>query len=288
MTLHEAQQQLLFKLYHLYDNSEAQQIADLVMEHITGWRRIDRVMNKSLKLLPDTVQELDTITQQLLCHKPVQYVLHEAWFADMKLYVDESVLIPRPETEELVDWIVNDVKAAQGPNTSLHILDIGTGSGCIPLALKKFLPKCNLSAIDISESAVEVARRNADQQKLEVDFFVSDIFSSSDNHLLAVFDIIVSNPPYIPESDKAAMQPNVLDFEPWLALFVKNDDPLTYYRQIALVAQTHLAEGGFIYVEIHENLASRLVQLFEQHGFRHIEVRKDLQGKDRMMKMGRG
>jgi release factor glutamine methyltransferase len=283
MTLHYAQHSLLFQLYHIYDNSEAQQIADLVMEHLTGWKRIDRVMNKSLPLRPDTLTQLEVITHELLQHKPVQYILHEAWFAGMPLYVDEHVLIPRPETEELVDWIVKSK-----PRENSTILDIGTGSGCIALALKKYIPTARVFACDVSADAIHVAQKNARQQELEVNFIEADI---TNHHLYEGFqqmDLVVSNPPYIPVADKASMRDNVLKYEPWLALFVDDNDPLLFYKAIAAFADHKLTAGGSIFVEIHEDLAAGVRTVFETAGFRNIEIKKDMQGKERMVRAQRG
>lgn len=283
MTLHEAQQRLLFQLYHIYNNSEAQQIADMVMEHIMGWNRIDRVMNKKLKMLPGSLEKLDRMTDQLLMHKPVQYVLNESWFAGMRLYVDENVLIPRPETEELADWIVKDF-------TSRHInnpivLDIGTGSGCLALAIKKGLPLAEVHACDISEAALAVAKRNAESNELDIIFHQADILSGSDWEKLPQVDCIVSNPPYIPLRDKDAMQKNVLDFEPHLALFVDNEDPLLFYKAILSFSRLHLPKDGIVYFEIHEQLAADLRQLAVELLPGEQQLRKDLQGKDRMFRI---
>ena len=286
MTLHEAQQQLLFQLYHIYSDDEAKNIAELVMEHITGWKRIDRVMNKSLKLLPDTIENLDQYTRELLRHKPVQYVLNEAWFAGMKLYVDENVLIPRPETEELVEWIVKDMRST-GAASPITILDIGTGSGCIALGVKKKLSNAEVHACDVSETALNVAEKNASVQNLSIQFHLFDILSIKENQRLPLFDCIVSNPPYIPLSDKSSMHKNVLDYEPHLALFVENDDPLLFYKAIATFAETNLKSGGSIYFEMHESLGEQVKNVFSSKGYSKIEIRKDMQGKDRMLRITR-
>jgi release factor glutamine methyltransferase len=276
MTIHQAQQQLLFQLYHLYDNREAANIADWVMEHITGWKKIDRIVNKQVPLLPEKLALLEQFTQELLAHKPVQYVLHEAWFCGMPFYVDENVLIPRPETEELVEWVAEEAK----PNAT--ILDIGTGSGCIPIALKKKLPNATIYSCDVSADALEVAKRNAVTLKADIQFVHVNFLQNREQ--LDPVDIIVSNPPYIPVSNKSTMQPNVLQYEPHLALFVENDDPLLFYNTIADFAQHKLLPGGAIYVEIHEDLGEQTKALFSGKGFAAVELRKDMQGKDRMVK----
>lgn len=286
MTLHDAQQQLLFQLYSIYDNSEAQQIADCVMEHLTAWKRIDRVMNKMLPLLPEQIDSLQQLTHELLQHKPLQYVLQEAWFAGMLLYVDERVLIPRPETEELVDWMIKDIQSEQH-NKGSSILDIGTGSGCIALDLKKHLPFCEVHACDVSEGALEVARLNAANNHVVVLFHRLNILMEEEYQRLPFYDYIVSNPPYIPLSDKSSMQPNVLEYEPHLALFVDNNDPLLFYRTIVNFSVTNLKKEGVIYLEIHEALAEPVQELLMEEGFLQIEIRKDMQGKERMIKARR-
>ena len=284
MTIHEASQQLRFQLFGLYDDREAGNITDLVMEHITGWKRIDRVVNKKAILSIPQQARLEAFTRKLLQHTPLQYVLHEAWFYRMKLYVDEHVLIPRPETEELADWIIKDnIKKS---TTTLRILDIGTGSGCIPLAIKKNLISAEVHACDISVDALAVATKNAQSEKLALHFHQLDILLPAERDALPVFDIIVSNPPYIPQSDKTGMATNVLAHEPHLALFVDNNNPLIFYEAIAGFAQGHLAPGGAIYLEIHEALGAAVQQLFSEKKFASIELKKDMQGKDRMVKVG--
>jgi release factor glutamine methyltransferase len=283
MTLHEASQQLRFQLFHIYDEREATNIVNLVMEHISGWKRIDRVVNKTVPLSGPQQQLLTTYTKALLQHTPVQYVLHEAWFYGMSLYVDENVLIPRPETEELVDWLLTDSRGWE--STKWSLLDIGTGSGCIPLAIKKSRPAANVHSCDVSEAALQVAKKNAADQKLTIHFQLVDILAEKDRDQLPLFDIIVSNPPYIPQKDKTAMAANVTQYEPHLALFVADSDPLLFYKAIADTAKDHLKKNGLMYLEIHEEMATAVVDLYTQKGFTHIELKKDLQGKDRLIKL---
>lgn len=318
MTIQDAGRQLLFQLFQLYEEREAKNITDWVMENITGWTKIDRVINKTVPLSSRQLHLLETYTIELAAHKPVQYVLHEAWFYGMKLYVDENVLIPRPETEELVDWIVEEVRSSKfgnsgtgeprtpepgppelpnfelpnsrTPNPELRtpeprtILDIGTGSGCIALGLKKGLPGARVYGCDISEGALEVARRNAVEQHLDIELCKLDFLSEPAWKELPVFDILVSNPPYIPVRDKATMAAHVLNHEPHLALFVANNDPLQYYKSIAAFAKEHLAPAGAVYMEIYEGAGNTVLELFRQAGFAQTVLRKDLQGKNRMVK----
>ena len=289
MTVYEAQQQLQTALIELYDDREAANIADWVMEHVTGLRKIDRIMQKQSPLAPEKAARLQTYTRELLTHKPVQYVLHEAWFCGMPFYVDENVLIPRPETEELVEWVVENGnrQSAIGNNpktaTSLRILDIGTGSGCIPVSLKKKLPQAEVYACDVSEGALAIASRNAAAQQTSINFLQIDFLDQKSWSSLPEVDIIVSNPPYIPQSDKNTMLQNVLAYEPHLALFVPDNDALVFYDAIARFAQRSLANQGCVFVEIHEDLGKKTKELFESKGF-NAEVKKDFQGKDRLVK----
>jgi release factor glutamine methyltransferase len=282
MTIQEASKKLLFQLYHLYDDREAANIADWVMENITEWKRIDRIINKQVPLSAQQQDLLKTYTDQLMEHTPVQYVLGECWFYGMKLYVNKHVLIPRPETEELVQWIADDSKKEKINNPKL--LDIGTGSGCIALALKKTILQADIHACDTSAAALQVAKKNAADLKLPVQFHRVDFLNKEERDTLPVVDCLVSNPPYIPLSNKANMQPNVLLHEPHLALFVSDTDPMIFYKAIADFARTHLLPNGRIYVEIHEALAQPVTTIFNQRGFRQLELKKDMQGKDRMIK----
>lgn len=284
MTIHEAQQQLLFQLYHIYDNREAQSIADWVMEYLTGWQKIDRVLNKKAKLSQSQQDELKQITQQLMAHKPVHYVLHQAWFHGMKLYVDENVLIPRPETEELVQWAVEECKHLQPGEKDLSILDVGTGSGCIPISLKKELPRAKLFACDISPGALQVASRNATDQNTEIEFLQLDFLQQLERDKLPVFDVIVSNPPYIATKESSEIDKHVIEYEPHTALFVPDDDSLVFYEHLAQFGLTHLQPHGFMMMEIHYLKGEAIRTLFESRGYA-VELRKDMQNNDRMVKV---
>ena len=281
MTTQSAQQQALEALKSLYDDREAANIADWVMEHITAKKRIDRLIDKQAILSAEQIAQLQSILAELSTHKPVQYVLGEAWFAGMKFYVNESVLIPRPETEELVEWIMKDIQNSKFKIQNL--LDIGSGSGCIPISLKKKLPQINITSIDISEDALLVARQNAETLDADIHFIQMDFLNEVNWEQLPMYDIIVSNPPYIKQSEEANMAKNVLAFEPSIALFVPDEDPLLFYRKIVLFAKSHLSVQGMIFLEINEALGNEVVSLFEKNGF-ETELRKDLQGRDRMVK----
>jgi len=282
MDIQQAQRELLARLTPLYGEREAAQIGDLVLENITGKKKIDRLLNKDILLSPLQTDIFHQYIFGLSKHQPVQYVLQESWFCGMKFYVDEHVLIPRPETEELVEWVTADQA-----KTTPSILDIGTGSGCIAIALKKRLPKALIHACDISPEALAVARRNATALVADIDFLQLDILDSSQWAGLPPLDLIVSNPPYIPVKEKSAMSPHVVDHEPHLALFVKDENPGIFYQAIARLGQERLPQGGTLDAEIHEDLAGLVVGILKKAGYQDIVVRKDMQGKNRMVKATR-
>ncbi|HVZ56164.1 MAG TPA: peptide chain release factor N(5)-glutamine methyltransferase [Chitinophagaceae bacterium] len=280
MTLHEATLQLVYRLMAYYDAAEARNIADLVMEHLTGWTRIDRVLHKTLPLSLPQQQELEAMTGRLVRPEPVQYVLGEAWFAGRRFRVNEGVLIPRPETEELVAWAGKDLSAAGGHP---RVLDIGTGSGCIAVTLKLGCPAAEVWACDISTAALETAAGNAGSLGAAIRLEAVNFLEKTTWDTLPFFDVLVSNPPYIPLTERESLPPHVRDFEPPLALFVPEADPLVFYRAIARFATEHLNPGGRIYLEIHEQLGEAVLHLLRESGFRP-ELRKDMQGKDRMIR----
>ena len=295
MKLGEAEKYIIEGLKGIYDESESRNIAQLVLEDCTGFSRTTQLLNRQAGLSAEQEKSVREQLSRLQQHEPVQYILQKAWFYGMELYVDKNVLIPRPETEELVDWIVKDVKTAgcdvfeRGPmqadlTSQLKILDIGTGSGCIALALKKAMPKAEVWGCDVSEEALNVARRNGAALDIRVDFQGINFLDEAQQKFLPSVDIIVSNPPYVPVKDKDAMRPNVLNFEPHTALFVPDDDALLFYKAIAQFARKRLHQNGFIYLEIHEDLGDAVVNLFDTEGYNHVEVRKDMQGKNRMVR----
>lgn len=280
MTILQAGKNLSQQLNALYEQREAVNVTNLVMEKITGLSPSGRVVHKQKELDATQLAQLDSFTQQLLQHKPVQYVLHEAWFAEMRFYVDEHVLIPRPETEELVEMIVADVD----PNhKNLTILDIGTGSGCIPIALKKKLSESLVYALDISEESLKIAEKNAVDNSLKVEFLQVNILDFASYKSWPKFDVIVSNPPYIRQNESASMQRNILQYEPHIALFVPNNDPLVFYKSIADFALQYLKPGGKLYFEINEMLGEEVVALLAAKNFSSIKIKKDLQEKNRMV-----
>jgi release factor glutamine methyltransferase len=276
---------LVSDLTPLYDQREASAMADLVMESITGLKKVDRIIQKNTTLSPPAKKLFTKYAKDLLQYKPVQYVLHEAWFSGMKFYVDERVLIPRPETEELVDWMVSEIKNQENEiGAKIRVLDIGTGSGCIAVTLKKKFPDAEIQACDISEEALAVAKRNALFHKTDIQFLPLDFLDENSRNLLASYHFLVSNPPYVPDSDKKTMQRNVVDFEPHLALFVQEKNPLVFYEAIASFGVKKLLPRGKLFVEMQEELASSAQELFLSQNFKTVEIRKDIHGRDRMLK----
>jgi len=280
MTIQEANRHISNQLQAIYEETEAENISDWVIEHLTGTKKTDRIINKKKIISPQQTLQLNDYLNRLLQHEPIQYVLNEAWFCGLKLYVDQNVLIPRPETEELVEWIIADCKF---PINTLSILDVGSGSGCIPIALKKRLGKADVYSCDISQGALKVADKNATDLGIHVKFIELDFLEREQRDKLLSFDIVVSNPPYIPGKDKDTMRLNVLAHEPASALFVPDNDALIFYKAIAEFGEKHLSENGIIYTEINETFGKETANMFELHGYKTI-IKKDMQGKDRMIK----
>lgn len=260
----------------LYSIEERDQIITTIFEALTGLSKIDLRMKGDLALSKEILNQFEEITKRLIKNEPVQYILGFSWFAGMKLKVTPDVLIPRQETEELVDWIVKENKK-QNP----LILDLCTGSGCIALGLKKSIINSQVIAIDISEKALLVASENALTNLLEIEFLQSDILKTDLIH--NDIDIIVSNPPYVKASEVIEMKSNVIDYEPHLALFVSDDDPLIFYKRLAVLAKKSLKKSGKIYLEINEKLSNETAELLELQGFHEIRVRKDLNDRFRMI-----
>jgi release factor glutamine methyltransferase len=282
MTWNEARTVLAKELKNVYDPDELKNIIDLVMEHITAMPRMEQVKSKLTYLTCGQLESIDSITERLKQNEPVQYVLGEAWFAGMKFKVNKNVLIPSPETEELVNWVVKKIEESKLKNE--NILDVGTGSGCIPIVIKKKLSGANVSAIDVCSEALFTATENAIEHDTEIDFILLDFLDEEKWEKLRQFDIIVSNPPYIKQGEKENMHIRVKEFEPHKALFVPDNDALLFYRKLSAFSLIHLKPGGSLFVEINEVLADAVVNLFQSAGFTDTELKKDMQGKDRMVK----
>jgi len=287
MTLNEARTVLTKELKNVYESDELKNIIELVIEHITNMTRAEQLKNKVPYLTCTQLENLDIITERLKKNEPVQYVLGEAWFAGMKFKVNKNVLIPRPETEELVDWIVKESQESNPESfrdKSQNIIDVGTGSGCIPITIKKKLPEANVSAIDVCSEALFTATENSIELNADVDFLLFDFLDEEKWKELGQYDIIVSNPPYVKQSEINTMHERVKEFEPHLALFVPDDDALLFYKKLSDFSLKHLNPGGSFFVEINESLGEKVFNLFQTAGFANIELRKDMQGKDRMIK----
>ncbi|MDP4284689.1 MAG: peptide chain release factor N(5)-glutamine methyltransferase [Bacteroidota bacterium] len=274
------------ELQVLYSDREADNITDWIFENVTSFKKWERRGNPHFELAEVHVNQLEKYLKELLQHKPVQYVLNEAWFYKMKFFVNENVLIPRPETEELVEWVVMDAKSIRLNNAdkkNIRIIDIGTGSGCIPVSLMKELPGADVTAIDVSEKALMVAKRNADELNSIIYFLQIDFLNENEWDSFSQYDIIVSNPPYIPVKEKSILSKNVSDFEPGMALFVEDKAPFIFYEKIAAFSKIHLKEKGIIYVEVHEEYAEDVRCIFEKANL-HSIIKKDIYGKQRMIK----
>ncbi|AHF14633.1 peptide chain release factor N(5)-glutamine methyltransferase [Niabella soli] len=272
MELHRFKDKFIDTISAVYEKQEAANIWNLLV-HYCNDHQADAAFPSNKAIF------LENISKRLLQEEPIQYILNEAWFYDIPFYVDENVLIPRPETEELVHWVIRE----HNTKPALNILDIGTGSGCIPIILKRKLTQALITSCDISAGALVVAQRNASTHNAMINFIQLDFLNEIGWSLLPKADILISNPPYIPEKDKYTMNPNVVDYEPALALFVPDQDPLLFYRKIAAAAKQLLNTGGAIYVEIHESLGAATNALFNASGFTTI-VQTDMQGKERFVK----
>lgn len=261
----------------LYGNGETEAIIRIMFHYLKGWNTVDIIMHEDASLSPFIKSEIDAILKRLVKHEPIQYITGEARFHGMEMKVTPDVLIPRPETDELVDIIVSDA----GETEDLRVLDIGTGSGCIAIALARSLRFPPVTAVDISDAALAVARENASNLKANVSFIKEDILTVSPE---GIFDIIVSNPPYIDESEKSGMEPNVLDYEPKIALFVPDDNPLLFYKRIAEIAVRKLSPAGKLYFEINPRHADELSRYLTDCGFDDVQVIRDSFGKLRFIK----
>lgn len=264
----------------IYPEDECTNMVNWLVWSVTGMDKKDISFHPEQRVNENIKAELLKKFDELMDHKPIQYVTGTAYFYDLELEVNPSVLIPRPETEELVKWVAEDNKA----NPALSVLDIGTGSGCIILALGRLLKSPRLKAVDISNKALATARRNAEKYRIPVDFKRLDVLDANGWDDPANYDLIVSNPPYVTEAEKSRMRPNVLNFEPHQALFVKNDDPLVFYRAIAKFSKEKLSRNGKLYLEINENLGEETVLLLKNEGYSEITIKKDMRGKDRMIR----
>ena len=267
----------------IYQEREVDAIIYILFEHYLGFSKTDCIIQAS-KLIDETISnQIKDAIIKLQQHTPIQYIIEKANFYDLELFIDNNVLIPRQETEELVNWMINDIKILPVKPNELNILDIGTGSGCIAIALKKNIIFANITAIDLSENALNVAKINATTYNTPINFINFDILSEKNPSFNQIFDIIVSNPPYITENEKIFMNKNVLNFEPHQALYVENENPLMFYKAILNFSHTNLSNNGRIYFEINESYGEAIIELMKEYNFNHIILKKDLNQKDRMV-----
>ena len=278
MSLQEIKIFLKQTLSSKIDAVELTSLIGMLIEAVTGWNRMQQIVNVNTGLSKEQQALLEDYAQQLLAGKPIQYILGKAWFMGNELMVNEHVLIPRPETEELVEWIISYASIMNKP---LSIIDMGTGSGCIPIALKLALPKCTLTGLDISKDALAMAKMNAKNLNASIEWMEEDILNTA--ALDTSYDIMVSNPPYIPLREKKDMQEQVLNFEPSIALFVSNEDPLIYYKAIAKIGKQNLSKNGQLFFEIHYNQGKAILALLDELNY-HAELRQDSFGKNRMVR----
>lgn len=267
-------------LESLYPAHEIRSLTGIVLSHVTGLSRYQLLSCKDKQLSVTESAKLNEILSRLMQSEPIQYILGECEFYNLSFEVNPSTLIPRPETEELVECIVKNHSGQY-----FHILDIGTGTGCIAITLAKYLPGSVIEALDISPEALQTAEKNAAKNGVSVRFMQGDILNKDTHTLLRKeYDILVSNPPYVTEREKEDMEQNVLNYEPHTALFVKDNDPLLFYREIAELGLTHLKAGGFLYFEINRQYGEETIKLLESKGYTGIVKQKDLFGNDRIIK----
>jgi release factor glutamine methyltransferase len=282
MTVKEIMADFKTQLVHQYGEKEVLQFLFLLFDAWKGWTKTQVLLKKSEALTAEETSRFSHALEELKKNKPVQYITGETWFHGLRILVTPEVLIPRPETEELVALVMHDIK--QGMATDLNILDICTGSGCIAVSLKKIFPLSRMTALDISSGALEIARENAAIHDCDVRFMQANILEKTIPESSSLYNIIISNPPYVTESEKSMMEKNVLDYEPAIALFVPDGDPLLFYKAIMDFALVHLEKPGKLYVEINERYAVEIEQMLLSKGFHHVEIIQDIHQRSRFAK----
>lgn len=277
-TIFDVSQQIKAKLSNLYPSTEIESFIFMIYQHVLDLSSAQTLAYPEKEVALENLTAIFQIIQRLEKVEPIQYILGYTEFYDCKLRVKPGVLIPRPETEELVYWILND-----NPDGKLQVIDIGTGSGAIPIALSSNRREWEMHAIDVSEAALNIAIENAETNEVKIKFHKLDVLQGQlpGNDC---FDIVISNPPYVTHKEKQLMQNNVLEYEPHLALFVEDDDPLLFYRRIAELAMDRLNKKGQLFFEINEQFGQETCELLKHIGFEHVVLKKDLDGKDRMIK----
>ena len=278
MILKEIYTTYIKQLSSIYEKGEAEAITKIAIEYFTKIE-LSKILINGDKIIDTNIYEkLEDALVQLLKNKPIQYITGYCWFYNLQFKVNEHVLIPRTETEELVFEIISKIKK----NNFKKIIDIGTGSGCIPISIKKNVIDATVTAIDVSKDALLIAKQNAVLNNVTIKFKEIDFLNESQYNNLETFDVIISNPPYIPENEKNSLAKNVTDYEPLLALFVPQNDPLLFYKKILIFAETHLNKDGFIFLETHENFAKETAKLFVDKNY-NVVIKKDMQEKERML-----
>lgn len=282
MTISKLKSLFQTELNSIYPKNEIDSFYHILTEFKLGMSRIDKALNPEQELDENAIAFFKNAISLLYSEKPIQYITEETEFYGLPFQVNKNVLIPRPETEELVNWIIE----SSDTNKEITILDIGTGSGCIAISLAKNLPKAKVTAIDFSEPAIHIALKNAKKNKVSIEFIKQDILKTTS--LTKSFDIIVSNPPYVRELEKKEINNNVLSFEPHSALFVADDNALVFYRKIADLAINHLKPNGKLFFEINQYLAKETLDMLTEKGFTQNKLKKDIFGNDRMTKSSIG
>ncbi|MCB9426204.1 MAG: peptide chain release factor N(5)-glutamine methyltransferase [Flavobacteriales bacterium] len=276
MKVKSYQSKFIQELGSIYDTQESNTIFFMLLQKLKGLARVDLALNPDIELVTEEVEQFNAYLKRLLEHEPIQYIIGKTHFYGLEFEVNSSVLIPRTETEDLINWIVEDYKY----NSKIELLDIGTGSGCIAISLAKHL-EASVSAIDVSDGALAVAKKNASNCNVNIDFIQKDILTT--NTLEGKFDVIVSNPPYVRNLEKTEMRGNVLEHEPHLALFVEDTNPLIFYDKIARLALQSLKEGGKLYFEINQYLPEEMKKLLVDLGYKDVTLKKDIYDNYRMI-----
>jgi release factor glutamine methyltransferase len=270
------------ELYSLYDKEEIEKFIEYCFGEFIAFKKTDLLLKQDKTVSESDLLKFHFAVKDLKRGRPIQYVIGKTWFYGMEFMVTNDVLIPRPETEELVRLVIDEAKKH---NESFSILDIGTGSGCIAVALKKNLPRCHVYALDISEEALNVAKQNAEKNNCEIHFIHGDILDKMSWQKLHACTVIVSNPPYVKKSEINLMHKNVVEYEPHAALFVNDENALVFYKAIAEVGKEKLKSEGAIYVEINESLGLETAILFQKEGYKDVQLIQDMQKKDRMIRI---
>ncbi|MGB4654723.1 MAG: peptide chain release factor N(5)-glutamine methyltransferase [Bacteroidales bacterium] len=283
MTIKEVYQNCVDRLSNHYDDAESHNIIDILFEYIFNFNKAERIINNNTEVDSAAQEKISEAMSKLLAYQPIQYVIGRTFFWKYYFFVDENVLIPRPETEELVKHIIDDIRSTKRGEDNLKILDIGTGSGCIAISLKKELPNSEVYAIDISEHAINVAKQNANKLDAEINFLNADIFSNHslfENHS---FDIIVSNPPYVTENEKQFMNKNVLLYEPTKAIFVSNEQPIIFYKRIADLSNRLIKPNGHVWLEINPLYSEETKEYFKKNVNNNLSIYLDFNRKKRIL-----